>query len=227
MKTLLAWNVNSEFSREVCRGLALGGRRLLLTGASAETLTELDGALCQSELHRYATVSDDGELLGWVQEQQLGLDGVVLFPHLQAAGVLEPSAASVAAWKAALLDPLATLQELQPLLLRGKKPKLVSIVLDVGLPSAAGFAAVACAAWREAAARLHEESASRGIVTQLFEICSAKAPTGASPPPENTPEPHDTAPLSESAALVVDFCLRVNPLLSGHTVPLRTVPVGS
>lgn len=131
VKSILLWNLSSEFSVAVASALAASGYRLLLVGDNSEQLDEVDATLAQSELHRLRPQAEARDLDAWVRSQAVGMDHAVLFPEPPSSPTTWPPAGT---WNAQLdrcfVQPLEVIRTLRPLLNRGKKPKHLVIAFQ-------------------------------------------------------------------------------------------------
>ncbi len=90
MRTIVV-NATYPLGVLIARRLAESGTHLLLVDHDEEALAELDYELCQSELHRYATIPDGPagpQMLSGLQEQTTW-SGILL---------IEPPPATLSAW---------------------------------------------------------------------------------------------------------------------------------
>lgn len=186
MKTLLLWGVDDTLSRHLTYQLSVDGHRLLVTGADLDKLQELDAALCQSELHRFATTCAPRAVAEWVNEQHVGLDGAVLFvpPPEPGPALLVPITANLRRVERGVFVVIELLRELVPQLRRGKRPKRVLVVLpwdtDVGTVHTAPLVNL----WRTLIGQLADELAPEGVHLNVLLTSPAPSdPTGATPAP--------------------------------------------
>lgn len=126
------WGVASDLTRRAAHALAAEGHRLLLVGDEPNTLEELDARLAQSELHRVKTTGPVHELAAWIQEQNVGLDGLVLFapPPEPGHSLFVPTTVNLRNAERSLFGVLEVVRGLLPQLRKGKKPKRILVVLD-------------------------------------------------------------------------------------------------
>lgn len=165
MKTLLLWGVDDTLSRHLTYQLSVDGHRLLVTGADLDKLQELDAALCQSELHRFATTLAPRAVSEWVSEQHVGLDGGVLFvpPPEPGPALLTPITANLRRVERSVYVPIELLRELVPQLRRGKRPKRVLVVLPWDTDVATVHTTPLVNLWRTLIGQLAEELGQEGI----------------------------------------------------------------
>jgi hypothetical protein len=193
VKTLLLWGVGDLLSQHLAYQLSLAGHRLLLAGSDFDKLQELDGALCQCELHRFTALMAPREVSQWVGEQHVGLDGVVLLaPDPEPnPSLLIPSTANLRQMERSVFAPIELLRELLPQLRRGRRPKRGLIILPWNAPTLATSATVELAAhlWRAALPRLSAELNRDGV--QLNVLFTAPADSCAA---------LDEAPIDTSAS---------------------------
>jgi hypothetical protein len=132
VKSLLMWGVDSYFSNQAARALAADRHRLLLLGEDRPALEALDARLAQSELHRLATTPRPNEVGAWVQEQGVGLDGLVLFPPPPESHstLFVPATINLRGSDKCVFGIVELVRELLPQLRRGKRPKQVLVVID-------------------------------------------------------------------------------------------------
>lgn len=130
-KSILVWNLSSEFSVAVASVLANAGYRLLLAGDDAQQLDEVDAMLAQSELHRLRAQTNPRDLDAWVRTQAVGMDHVVIFPPAPSPpGPWPPAATWHTELDRSFIQPLEVIRVIRPLLNRGKKPKHLVVALQ-------------------------------------------------------------------------------------------------
>lgn len=192
MKTLLLWGVDDTLSRHLTYQLSIDGHRLLVTGADLDKLQELDAALCQSEVHRFATTLPPRAVSEWVSEQHLGLDGAVLFvpPPEPGPALLAPITANLRRVERSVFVVIELLRELVPQLRRGKRPKRVLVVLpwdtDVGTVHTTPLVNL----WRTLIGQLAEELSQEGVHINV--LLTSPAPSDAvNVPPTSGPIPDE------------------------------------
>lgn len=182
MKTLLLWGVGDEFSQHLAYQLSLDGHRLLVTGPSFDKLQALDVQLCQSELHRFAAVTAPQKVAEWVEQQRVGLDGVLVIPPTpgSAGSLFVPMTVNVRCAEECIYTPLELLRTLLAQLRKGKRPKRVLVLLP--WPASSGgqtpHAELLVNSWRHLITQLADELSLEGIHINALYTAAA------------TPEPH-------------------------------------
>lgn len=202
------WGIESEFSTHAARALAASGHRLLLVGSDRQMLEQLDAGLAQSELHRFTQTPALNAVGAWVEEQNAGLDGLVVFvpaPEPQPS-VFVPLSANLRSSERSVFTTVELIRELLPQLRRGKRPKRVLLVLDWQSNPHPPMAAVLTHTWQALLPSLTAELNKQG--SHFNVLCLRKATSeaadkpiaeasGEPAPPTNPP---DAPPANQSRA---------------------------
>lgn len=159
------WGLGTDLSSRAAQKLAADGHRLLLVGQDRQMLEELDARLAQSELHRLTATTTVTELDDWVHQQNVGLDGLILFPPPPepAPSLFVPLSFNLRSSERSMLSALELLRGLLPQLRRGKRPKRILIVLDWSSHADSGpLAALLEGAWEAAMPLITRELNTEG-----------------------------------------------------------------
>ena len=150
MKSSLVADATSEIGRAVAKRLAQVGQRVLACGSDEARLLELDRRLSQSELHRTRTSTAAAQASEWIEQQNTGLDHLVLIPplgeiapqntqdahgattlHELPQSFLTPARVQATLLSRFVLECNEWVRICLPALQRGKRPKKVLIIHEL------------------------------------------------------------------------------------------------